>query len=568
MIPYHKNLTARGYRALIFSGDHDMCVPFTGSEAWTRSLGYEIIDEWRKWQVDGQVSGFIQGYNNNLTFLTVKIDINTISILLCMFSSGHDFDIVAKKVTGYIQMARNKTIEDVGEDLLQIIVAKLPALTFASAACVSRSWNCVCGRVLSRPKFSSACSTKPTLEAAFEEVANKVLSEPIRPQFAIACVNHFSMQQAKRLMTAKLSSKVPFIIGTSAGLIGRDAISGEFNENEQGMMLTVGYAPGLKVKSISLVQEPQPFMIDQFIADIKEFSTSISGCPSPSAIMMFGRAEGLMNVMEKLDNAMAPETVIVGACHFHCKQVTFAAAYALVFVMDRNKPPGGAGETRFHAVLSRGLSPTGPTFKVVSVEVFDDEDLGQWGLDLTGVREGTPGTFDRSKFPLEYIGVTKRRIRDIVQKEAKWTTSFSFYYIIDDDIENDEFLYVSNLGIEVGDTYQYYYEDSSTIRSSVDSVSKFLRSFKKRSANGSDKSEVCGGLLFTSYSRGEQFLGKENPDGNAFLESFPGVTLAGATCDEEIGRGYLATQESQEPQSARACLHRCSAVYFIISYTP
>ncbi|XP_076915996.1 serine carboxypeptidase 1-like [Bidens hawaiensis] len=40
MIPYHKTLTVRGYRALIYSGDHDMCVPYTGTEAWTRALGY------------------------------------------------------------------------------------------------------------------------------------------------------------------------------------------------------------------------------------------------------------------------------------------------------------------------------------------------------------------------------------------------------------------------------------------------------------------------------------------------------------------------------------------------
>ncbi|KAL6967923.1 Serine carboxypeptidase-like 20 [Sarracenia purpurea var. burkii] len=72
MIKYHKNLTSRGYRALIFSGDHDMCVPFTGSEAWTRSLGYKIVDEWRPWISDGQVAGYLQGYENNLTFLTVK----------------------------------------------------------------------------------------------------------------------------------------------------------------------------------------------------------------------------------------------------------------------------------------------------------------------------------------------------------------------------------------------------------------------------------------------------------------------------------------------------------------
>ncbi|CAL0304581.1 unnamed protein product [Lupinus luteus] len=72
MIPFHKNLTSEGYRALIFSGDHDFCVPYTGSQAWTYSLGYKIIDEWRPWLVDDQIAGFTQGYENNLTFLTIK----------------------------------------------------------------------------------------------------------------------------------------------------------------------------------------------------------------------------------------------------------------------------------------------------------------------------------------------------------------------------------------------------------------------------------------------------------------------------------------------------------------
>ncbi|KAJ0014620.1 hypothetical protein Pint_21250 [Pistacia integerrima] len=47
MLSYHKNLTMQGYRALIYSGDHDMCVPHTGTEAWTRSLGYKTVDPWR-----------------------------------------------------------------------------------------------------------------------------------------------------------------------------------------------------------------------------------------------------------------------------------------------------------------------------------------------------------------------------------------------------------------------------------------------------------------------------------------------------------------------------------------
>nr|XP_012466002.1 unnamed protein product [Gossypium raimondii] len=60
--------------ALYFYGseDHDIYIPFTGSEAWTRSIRYKIVDEWRPWIYNGQVSGYLQGYENNLTFLTIK----------------------------------------------------------------------------------------------------------------------------------------------------------------------------------------------------------------------------------------------------------------------------------------------------------------------------------------------------------------------------------------------------------------------------------------------------------------------------------------------------------------
>ncbi|XP_057840578.2 serine carboxypeptidase 1-like isoform X2 [Cryptomeria japonica] len=72
VIIYHKNLTKRGYRALIYSGDHDLVIPYVGTEAWVRSLGYSIVEEWRSWFVDGQVAGYTRAYNHNLTFATVK----------------------------------------------------------------------------------------------------------------------------------------------------------------------------------------------------------------------------------------------------------------------------------------------------------------------------------------------------------------------------------------------------------------------------------------------------------------------------------------------------------------
>ncbi|KAK8989553.1 hypothetical protein V6N11_063975 [Hibiscus sabdariffa] len=55
--PYHVNLSSRGYRALIYSGDHDMGVPFLATQEWIRHLNYSIIDDWRPWMVEGQVAG-------------------------------------------------------------------------------------------------------------------------------------------------------------------------------------------------------------------------------------------------------------------------------------------------------------------------------------------------------------------------------------------------------------------------------------------------------------------------------------------------------------------------------
>jgi len=35
-----------------------MCVPFTGTEAWTRSIEYKIVDEWRPWLINDDVVGY------------------------------------------------------------------------------------------------------------------------------------------------------------------------------------------------------------------------------------------------------------------------------------------------------------------------------------------------------------------------------------------------------------------------------------------------------------------------------------------------------------------------------
>ncbi|KAL0691294.1 hypothetical protein Bca4012_090973 [Brassica carinata] len=71
-IPYHVNNSIKGYRSLIFSGDHDMTIPYVATQAWIRSLNYSITEKWRPWMILDKVAGYTKTYANKMTFATVK----------------------------------------------------------------------------------------------------------------------------------------------------------------------------------------------------------------------------------------------------------------------------------------------------------------------------------------------------------------------------------------------------------------------------------------------------------------------------------------------------------------
>lgn len=73
LILIRRSLTQEhGVRGLIYSGDHDLCVPHTGSEAWTRDLNLEVISPWAPWLVDDQqVAGYSVEYSG-LSYVTIK----------------------------------------------------------------------------------------------------------------------------------------------------------------------------------------------------------------------------------------------------------------------------------------------------------------------------------------------------------------------------------------------------------------------------------------------------------------------------------------------------------------
>ncbi|KAJ8752670.1 hypothetical protein K2173_005559 [Erythroxylum novogranatense] len=511
--------------------------------------------------------------------------------------------------------------DSINDDLVHNILKRLPALSFASAACVSKSWNRICNHILSRPKFASAMSLNPSSLVCAQEVVDRVLSEPIRPHFAIANVVGVFVLRADAILeflADKLGSRTPIVLSSANGIMGRNVVNEEFKEvlpgdscsdgdaeenldGSCGMVLTVGLVPGLKVEAIPLIgitKVPGMGVVDNFVMAIRNFSTSVSGSTSPLGIIMFGDEESeLKCIVEKLDYALSKETIVVGdeKAQFVCRSGSEAinigrrrkvssGAVALVFARDREKPYG-VGEIQFHAALSDGVSAIGPRYKAASVRV-STSDYTTW---LTARREGRQDILDgqrilndinddlgnRIECPALFIGVTRRRKCIIGSEKSRFMTSLAFHAVIGGD---EEYLFADGVGIKTGDYFQFYHSDRNTASSSCTNVSEKLKNLKlgltNRSffqtedvANSVQEREFIGGFIFSCCGRGESFFGRPNVDSSPFLENFPGIPTAGVFCGGEIGRG-LSLNANESSEESITCLHVYSSVYLLMSYTP
>ncbi|XP_051132552.1 serine carboxypeptidase-like 14 [Andrographis paniculata] len=72
---HHRLLSKKGLHVLVYSGDHDLSIPYMSTLKWIHRLNISVDEQWRPWMVDGQVGGYTEKYMNKkvfLTFATIK----------------------------------------------------------------------------------------------------------------------------------------------------------------------------------------------------------------------------------------------------------------------------------------------------------------------------------------------------------------------------------------------------------------------------------------------------------------------------------------------------------------
>ncbi|KAI3715962.1 hypothetical protein L6452_22959 [Arctium lappa] len=75
VVGYHQRLADKNCRALVYSGDHDMVIPYFNTLNWIESLNLSVENDWRPWFVNNQVAGYTMKFlknNYNLTYATIK----------------------------------------------------------------------------------------------------------------------------------------------------------------------------------------------------------------------------------------------------------------------------------------------------------------------------------------------------------------------------------------------------------------------------------------------------------------------------------------------------------------
>lgn len=388
-------------------------------------------------------------------------------------------------------------------------------------------------------KWANALSTRPSLEAAVEEVAERAnLSLQASADLAIVFISSAFASEYTRLMPLLQEAiPVPVLIGCGGGGVIGINRQGEAQEVEEepGLSLTLMSLPGVNVRAFHVIPEVLPDLDSP--PDAWVDTIGVLPQAQPNFILLADPfSSGINDLIQGIDFAYPGSIVLGGLASGN--SVGGSSGLFCNYRLHREGTVGVAlsGNIAIETIVAQGCRPIGQPYRVAQGErnvVMALEEQASAYVTGTG----------KSRKPLE---VLRELIQTLSEEDRMLAQNSLFIGVARDefkqDLEQGDFLIRQLLGVDpragaiaIGDRVrpgqriQFHLRDAHT---SAEDLEMLLTKYQQKSAFPSD---AAGALMFSCLGRGEGLYGCPNFDSRMFRRYFSNIPVAGFFCNGEIG---------------------------------
>lgn len=389
-------------------------------------------------------------------------------------------------------------------------------------------------------KWTSALSTRPSLEAAVKEVvdqAQRSLGTPA--DLGLVFISSAFASEYSRLMPLlEEQLSVPVLIGCSGGGVVGTNIGGQAQEVEQkpALSLTLAYLPGVKIEAFHISAEALPDLDSPPSRWVELIG--VSSEEQPNFILLSDPfSSGVNDLLQGLDFAY-PEAVKVGGLATAGAMLSRSSLFCN-YQLYQEGTVGVAlsGNIRVEAIVAQGCRPIGQLYRVVE----GDRNIL---LKLEEQASSDTVAYGATRTPLE---VLQELFQSFTEEEREFAQQHLFIGIAQSEfkqrLEQGDFLIRNLLGVDprngalaigdrvrLGQRIQFHLRDADA---SASDLKTLLERYQTNVQLGS--ASPVGALLFACMGRGAGLYGEPNFDSQLFQHYLNNVPLSGFFCGGEIG---------------------------------
>lgn len=392
--------------------------------------------------------------------------------------------------------------------------------------------------IVDQMKWASALSTRPSLEAAVDEViqqAQQLLGVPA--DLGVVFISStFGSEYPRLLPLLEERLSVSHLIGCGGGgVIGRSLNGGtEEIEGKPALSLTLAHLPGVNIHPFHLNVEEYPDLDSSPDAwtDLMGIATS----EQPQFIILAEPASSKINdLLQGLDFAY-PGSVKIGGLTTHSTMDVSG-----LFCNGQLHHEGAvgvalSGNIVLETIVAQGCRPIGQPYRIIEAEQnvllkLDEQETLDEGVS-------------KAQTPLE---VLQALLRSLDEKDQMLAQHSLFVGVVRDEfkqsLEPGDFLIRTLIGVDprvgaiaVGDRVrpgqriQFHLRDAHT---SAEDLEMLLEQYQQ--AAQTNPTSPTGALLFSCLGRGQGLYGQPNFDSQLFSRYLSNIPLSGFFGNGEIG---------------------------------